>query len=89
MNRVHLIAFFFLSLIVVALMTLFVASAQAGPARPVTTSGGMFAGQFVGVLTDSGERQAPARLEWVRDGRAAGGESQPDGRRPTTPAGQP
>lgn len=75
MNRVHINVLFFLSLIVLALMTFFVASAQAAPARPTsTTSGGLFAGTFEGVLHGDDGSTAPIALELTQDGRAVTGE---------------
>lgn len=74
MNHVRNNLLFFLSLIVIALMTYFVTSAQAAPARPSATSGGLFAGTFTGVLTGDDDSQAPVTLELTQDGRVVSGE---------------
>lgn len=74
MKRSHINIFFFMSLIALALMTFFVASAQAAPVRPATTSGGLFAGTFEGVLRGDDGSTAPIALELTQDGRAVTGE---------------
>ena len=74
MNRVHINIVFFLSLILIALMTFFVTSAQAAAARPGTTSGGLFTGTFEGTLRGDDGSSAPVSLELVQTGRAVTGE---------------
>lgn len=80
MNRVHINILFFLSLIMIALMTFFVASAQAAPVRPTTgstvatASGGLFTGSFEGVLYGDDGSEAPVVLELVQNGRDVTGE---------------
>lgn len=74
MNRIHINILFFLSLIVIALMTYFVASAQAASPRPSATSGGLFTGSFSGVLYGDDGSEAPIELELVQDGRVVSGD---------------
>lgn len=80
MNRTQINVLFFLSLIMIALMTFFVASAQAAPVRPATgstvttTSGGLFTGSFEGVLYGDDGSEAPVVLELVQTGRDVTGE---------------
>lgn len=74
MNRVHINIAFFLSLILIALMTFFVTSAQAAPARPAATSGGLFTGTFEGVLYGDDGSEAPVTLALTQTGRAVTGE---------------
>ena len=74
MNRVHINLFFFLSLIAIALMTFFVASAQAGPAATTTTSGDLFSGTFEGHLIGDRGSRAPLTLELDQDGRVITGD---------------
>lgn len=74
MNRVHINILFFLSLIMLALMTFFVTSAQAAPVRPATTSGGLFTGTFEGILQGDDGSEAPVTLELVQTGRAVTGQ---------------
>lgn len=80
MNRVHINILFFLSLIMLALMTFFVTSAQAASSRPAATaataatSGELFAGTFEGVLRGDDDSGAPVTLELMQDGRAVTGE---------------
>lgn len=75
MNRVRINTIFFLSLITIALMTFFVTSTQAAPARPTTrstvvaTSGGLFTGTFEGHLQGEDGSSAPATLVLVQSGR--------------------
>ncbi len=75
MNRVRINITFFLSLIIIALMTFFVTSTQAAPARPATrstvaaTSGGLFTGDFEGRLQGEDGSSAPATLVLVQTGR--------------------
>ena len=72
MNRTHVNVLFFLSLITLALMTFFVASAQAGSALPTTapTSGGLFTGTYEGILLGDDGSEAPVTLELTQAGRA-------------------
>jgi len=75
MNRTHANVLFFLSLIALALMTFFVASAQAGSALPATTataatSGGLFTGTYEGILLGDDGSEAPVTLELTQAGRA-------------------
>ena len=70
MNRTHVNVLFFLSLITVALMTFFVASAQAGSALPTATSGGLFTGTYEGILLGDDGSEAPVTLELTQAGRA-------------------
>ena len=86
MNRVHINILFFLSLIMLALMTFFVTSAQAASghsattavsaatAGPAATSGGLFTGTFKGVLLGDDDSRAPVTLELMQDGRVVTGE---------------
>ena len=74
MNRSQINVLFFLSLIMIALMTFFVASAQAAPVRPTATSGGLFTGSFEGVLYGDDGSEAPVMLELVQNGRDVTGE---------------
>jgi len=85
MNRVHINILFFLSLIMLALMTFFVTSAQAASghsaptavtaatAGPAATSGGLFTGTFKGVMLGDDDSRAPVTLELMQDGRAVTG----------------
>lgn len=74
MKRVHINLLFFLSLTAIALMTFFIASAQAAPVRPIAASGGLFAGTFEGFLYGEDGSQAPIALELVQDGRVVTGD---------------
>lgn len=74
MNRVHINIVFFLSLVLLALMTFFITSAQAAPARPANTSGGLFTGIFEGTLSGDEGSEAPVTLELVQTGRVVTGE---------------
>ena len=80
MNRTQINVLFFLSLIMIALMTFFVASAQAAPVSPATrstvatASGGLFTGSFEGVLYGDDGSEAPVVLELVQNGRDVTGE---------------
>lgn len=74
MNRIRINIFFFLSLIMIALMTFVVTSAQAASARPTTpsrvaTSGGLFSGNFEGDLLGDDGSNAAAELEITQTGR--------------------
>ncbi len=75
MNRIHINVLFFLSLIALALMTFFVASAQAGSDLPTTTaaastSGALFTGSYEGVLLGDDGSEAPVTLKLTQAGRA-------------------
>lgn len=74
MNRTQINVLFFLSLIMITLMTFFVASAQAAQVRPTATSGGLFTGSFEGVLYGDDGSKAPVVLELVQNGRDVTGE---------------
>lgn len=73
MNRNQVTLLFFLSLITLALMTFFVASALAGsalPANAANASGGLFTGTYEGVLLGDDGSEAPVMLELTQAGRA-------------------
>jgi hypothetical protein len=70
MNRTHVNVMFFLSLITLALMTFFVASAQAESAFSTATSGGLFTGTYEGILLGEDGSEAPVTLELTQAGRA-------------------
>ncbi len=63
-----------MSLIALTLTTFVVASAQAAPARPTATSGGLFTGTFEGYLYGDDDSRAPITLELSQNGRVVTGD---------------